>query len=82
MNRVVWAFLTVIILSSQTAASVVSNQPDWDGAQGLTGWWEDVVSDVLIDESTGDIFVTGTYRYDLHAGPFSLVAQQLSLIHI
>ena len=54
----------------------ISNQPDWDGAQGLTGWWEDVVNDVLIDESTGDIFVTGTYRYDLHAGPFSLAAQQ------
>ena len=57
MNRVAWAFLTIIILSSQAAASVVSNQPDWDGAQGLTGWWEDVVNDVLIDESTGDIFV-------------------------
>ena len=76
MNRAAWPFLTIIILTSQTAASVVSNQPDWDGAQGLTGWWEDVVSDVLIDESTGDIFVTGTYRYDLHAGPFSLAALQ------
>ena len=43
MNQVACAFLTVIILSSQTAASVVSNHPDWDGAQGLTGWWEDAV---------------------------------------
>ena len=76
MNSVPWAVLTVIILSSQAAASAVSHHPDWDNAQGLTGWWEDVVSDVLIDESTGDIFVTGTYRFDLHAGPFSLSAQQ------
>lgn len=76
MNRVLWSFLTVIILSSQTAGSAVLNQPDWDDAQGLNGWWEDVVSDVLIDETTGDIIVTGTYRYDLHVGPFSLTAQQ------
>ena len=68
--------LTTILLVSHLAGYTTAQPPIWADAEAISGWWGDSVNDVHIDTESGDIYVVGAYRFDLHAGELSLEANQ------
>ena len=68
--------LTAILLVSHVAGSTGAQPPIWVDAEAMSGWWGDSVNDVHIDSESGDVYVVGAYRFDLHAGELSLEANQ------
>tara|TARA_Y100000589_G_scaffold201124_1_gene189731 strand:- start:3386 stop:5143 length:1758 start_codon:yes stop_codon:yes gene_type:complete len=76
MKRSLVAVIAVSIFCNQAMAAMVTNTPHWTEADSLSGWWGDSVNDVFIDQVSGDVYVTGEYRFDLHAGDDSIQAMQ------
>ena len=68
---------SLMVLSlAMPAAAQSESPPDWSAAVSAGGWWEDQITDIAVDPSSGDILVVGAFHYDMYLGPFYLTSVQ------
>ncbi len=68
---------SLMVLSlAMPAAAQSESPPEWSDAVSAGGWWEDQITDIAVDPSSGDILVVGAFHYDMYLGPFYLTSVQ------